>query len=269
MNIGADDYIMKPFDIDDLLVSIQTRLKKKDVAAREVEDLRLNISSMIPHEMRTPLTVIQGYASLLADPEFLGDQKSIINMAQTIGKTTARLFRMVENYILYTRLKLYDQGSQKLAMWTEVGLLTANMVSDVVHGLANSYDRSGDVELNLDITELLVVKEAFIKAIQEILDNSLKFSEPGSPIKVQLYDQDKHVCCCIQDEGSGMSPEQQAKVQAFMQFDRQMQEQQGSGLGLMIAMTLAAINEGKIEINSIKNGGTEVTLTFCNLSAPT
>ena len=66
MNIGADDYIMKPFTIPDLLSTIQSRLLKQETIVKKAESklevLRQNITHSLPHEMRTPLTALIGYS---------------------------------------------------------------------------------------------------------------------------------------------------------------------------------------------------------------
>src|SRR5436305_2760522 len=70
MELGADDYLPKPFTIDALYAAVETRLKKsqalRDEAEKKLTDLRENISMMLPHEMRTPLNGILAYGELVA-----------------------------------------------------------------------------------------------------------------------------------------------------------------------------------------------------------
>ena len=104
------------------------------------------------------------------------------------------------------------------------------------------------------------------KIIEEITDNALKFSEPGTKVRVSSEDHDAEILIIINDEGRGMSREQIGRVTAFQQFERHHYEQQGAGLGLVIAKTLTEIYGGSLTIESMEKGGTTVTIRL--LKAP-
>ena len=82
MTLGADDYLTKPFKIDELLSAIQTQLKKHAAAQQQLEDLRLKLSIMLPHEFRTPLSAILGYSSLLKTSAHTLTPEKIRHMAE-------------------------------------------------------------------------------------------------------------------------------------------------------------------------------------------
>ena len=111
MELGADDYLPKPFTTDALYAAVDARLKKaqtiRDEAERKLAHLRDNISLMMPHEMRTPLNGIISNAELLAHfaPRSSSRRKSR-EMGQEILKSSQRLERLIENFLIYAQLEL-------------------------------------------------------------------------------------------------------------------------------------------------------------------
>ena len=110
MELGADDYLPKPFTTDALYAAVDARLKKSqtihDEAERKLAHLRDNISLMMPHEMRTPLNGIISNAELLATSAATLKPNEIAEMGQEIYKSSQRLERLIENFLIYAQLEL-------------------------------------------------------------------------------------------------------------------------------------------------------------------
>ena len=110
MELGADDYLPKPFTTDALYAAVDARLKKsqtvRDEAERKLAHLRDNISLMMPHEMRTPLNGIISNAELLATSAATLKPAEIAEMGQEIHKSSERLERLIENFLIYAQLEL-------------------------------------------------------------------------------------------------------------------------------------------------------------------
>src|SRR5215471_11096810 len=105
MELGADDYLPKPFTIEALYGAVDARLKKlqtvREEAERKLADLRENISMMLPHELRTPLNGILAYGEILStDAETLSTQE-VAEMGQVIHESGKRLERLIENFLIY------------------------------------------------------------------------------------------------------------------------------------------------------------------------
>src|SRR5215471_13275226 len=98
MELGADDYLPKPFTIEALYAAVEARLKKVNVVRQEAErklaDLRENISMMLPHELRTPLNGILAYGEILAAEATSIPPKDIADMGQVIYDSGKRLERL-------------------------------------------------------------------------------------------------------------------------------------------------------------------------------
>jgi signal transduction histidine kinase len=107
------------------------------------------------------------------------------------------------------------------------------------------------------------VSELDLKKItHELVDNAFKFSSPQTPVHVTLCVQDERYCLRFSDHGRGMKSADISRIGAYTQFERGVYEQQGAGLGLIIAKRLSELYEGQLTIESIYGEGTTVTVTL-------
>ena len=123
---------------------------------------------------------------------------------------------------------------------------------------AERADRAADLVLDLRDVPLAISEDYFAKIVDELLDNAFKFSSPGSPVEVRATTRGSHFFLRITDHGRGMKVEHIAGVGAYMQFERKVYEQQGSGLGLTIAKRLTELHQGELNIQSEIDLGTTV-----------
>src|ERR1700722_10095769 len=118
MELGADDYLAKPFTTDALYAAVEARLKKaqtvRDEAERKLAHLRDNISLMMPHEMRTPLNGILSNAELLAQSAATLKTSEISEIGKEIYKSSQRLERLIENFLIYAQLELIAADPQNV-----------------------------------------------------------------------------------------------------------------------------------------------------------
>jgi DNA-binding response OmpR family regulator len=107
MELGADDYLPKPFTIDALYAAVEARLRKAQTVRQEAEkklaDLRDNISLALPHELRTPLNGILAYGEILAQESATMPPQEIAEMGHVIHESGKRLERLIENFVIFAR----------------------------------------------------------------------------------------------------------------------------------------------------------------------
>lgn len=265
MELGADDYLPKPFTLDALYAAVEARLKKaqtvREEAERKLSSLRESISMALPHELRTPLNGILAYGEILtADAETL-QPGEISEMGQVIYQSGRRLERLVENFLIYAQIELLSADPQKVhSLRGKSTAHPAALIDDHARKQANESGRTPDLQLRLVDAPIPISEEYLAKIVVELLQNAFKFSEIGSPVIVELVETQDAFVLTVSDRGRGFSTEHITKVGAYMQFDRKLHEQQGLGLGLAITRRLTELHAGTFAIQSEKGSGTTVTI---------
>ncbi|MDX2255481.1 MAG: response regulator [Pseudanabaenaceae cyanobacterium bins.39] len=265
MNLGADDYLEKPCTKNELLSAIATRLNKQKEVEQRIEEkmniLRSSITLALPHEFQTPLSGIMGLSDLMMEQsqDLMADD--IYEYAQGIYNSAQRLHRLIQNYLLYSKITVWR--SQSNPQFDSIcSYASQAFICDLVNYKAKHYNRLNDVELDIQEAELLISTDNLSKIIEELLDNAFKYSVIGSKVRICTTFKDKKWTFTIEDHGRGMSSEQISLIGAYMQFDRQVYEQQGIGLGLSIVKGLVDLHHGCLEIDSQANIGTKISVIF-------
>lgn len=265
MELGADDYIPKPFTRDELLSAIHTRLAKQSVVRQnyeqKLEDLRQSIVLALPHELRTPLTSLVGFAELLMMDAEVADTSQIETMADAIYTAGKRLQRQIQNFLLYAQLDLiqFDQdGIDQLRRdrLSEPG----NVIEEAAWQVAAGRSREPDLVVQTSNASVEISESHLQKIVQELVDNAFKFSSPGARVQVAGSSDTSVYIFSVRDQGRGMTPEQIRNAGAYVQFDRRLYEQQGTGLGLSIVSRLVELLGGTLTIQGIPQQGTEIVV---------
>jgi two-component system, sensor histidine kinase and response regulator len=265
MALGADDYLEKPCTKDELLEVIAVRLgKQKAIEQRfeeKMEALRTSITLSLPHEFQTPLSGIMGLSELmmLQSEELLPSE--VYEYADGVHQSANRLYRLIQNYLLYSRLIV--MRSQGTTRFTSTYPCNSQMIIRTISDRkAKSCDRLDDLELDLAEIDLAFSSEDLTKITEELIDNAFKYSPTGSKVVLSSQVIDSRWIFNIHDSGRGLSDQQISDIGAFMQFDRQFYEQQGMGLGLSLAKILVEFYGGDIDIQSQENSGTNICISI-------
>ena len=267
MELGADDFLSKPFTSDNLIAAINTRLLKHrrvvEQASRKFDELRASMSITVPHEFRTPLNGILGYADIMRKQYEDLEPVEVGRMAERIHKNGKRLERLIENYLLYAQTELKQTDLHKKGDLFDTETPNAdNVIEQLASQKARDFGRSADLELSLSNGSVAITPKYFSKIVDELLDNAFRFSKSGSHVLVKSDNTQDHFSFSIADQGRGMTTEQVSQIGAFVQFERQYYEQQGQGLGLTIARRLVQLHGGTLDITSECGRGTTVTVTL-------
>jgi two-component system sensor histidine kinase/response regulator len=255
IEVGADDYLTKPFSRDELVGAVRSNFERRAVieqqGERTIDELRSAITHSLPHELRTPLNSILGFGTLLLDmPTY--DLSEVRELSGFIVKSAQRLHRVIENILLSVQVALISTDVERVHALRQNSLNDpAGIVSEVALLKARSFTRENDLVLDLSTLPILMTEESLRKIVEELTDNAFKFSASGSPVVVTLKPSASALLLTVENEGRGIQADQIQRIGAYLQFERQLYEQQGLGLGLSIVSSLAGLYGGSLTINSI------------------
>lgn len=266
MNLGADDYLTKPFTVAELMGSVHARLRMScnihRVTEERLDKLRNSILLTVPHELRTPLTSVLGFSEMIVTEGQEMEREQIMRMARHIYTAAVRLSRLVENHLIYAQTEIIQLDAQRAKSLATGTCKALAAVQEVAQETALRAGRGPDLTLDVSEAELAIQEEYLRKIVSELVDNACKFSVEPAPVTVRGAASDRAYRLEVIDQGRGMSADDIAQIGAYSQFERKFYEHQGAGLGLAIARRLAEIHEGQLEIVSAPGKGTLVRLTL-------
>src|SRR5262245_11803406 len=189
MELGADDYLTKPFSPKELMAAVNARLEKQAelqrLSDRKLNELRGNLTLALPHELRTPLNGIMGLAHLMMEDYSHMPPEEVLESARFMHESALRLHRLIENFLVYSQIELMASESKILLVNDSIKPVA---VQDVAPSLARKvaarHKREGDLLLKIENANLFVPTENLAKIVEELVDNAFKFSEPGKPVLV-------------------------------------------------------------------------------------
>ena len=266
MELGADDYLPKPFKVDELYATVNARLRKartvREEAERKFSHLRSQITLMLPHEMRTPLNGIISNAELLATVnEFPLPAAEIAEMGREISTSGQRLERLIENFLVYAQLEIVANDAESVKALRDARTdQPAEILRRTATALADRTARLHELVVEAVDFPLPMAEDYFRKIITELVQNAFKYSSAGSPVRVRLAAPGGEVEFSVRDAGRGFSPEQIQRIGAYVQFERKMQDVEGMGLGLAIAKKMTELHGGTLTIESGQGTGSIVTV---------
>lgn len=269
MERGADDFLVKPFTREELIAAINAQRKKREkfktVIEKRVDELGKIITNALPHEFRTVLSQIVGSARYIKSDLKNLDLEDIMEISSDILQSAERLNKITENYLIYTRIESFMSSPKKRQQLRtfKTDEPTASLV-DLSSTIAEKYNRINDLDIEGDASNIFieVSTESYHKIINELVDNAFKFSKEGQKVKLKFWLQQPFLYVRIEDKGIGIDKESLDKIGAYVQFDRNINEQQGLGLGLAIAKKLVELHSGNFLMQSEPGEGTSVVISL-------
>ena len=264
MSLGADDYVTKPFAPEDLLKTIEVRLKRMALVNRRLSQQQQFLTRVIPHELRTPLTGIIGYSDLMMIAGEAGEPlaaNDLLDYGRNIGRSGQRLLHIAEDFSLWSWLESMTI-ERKASRWS--GLTKAEITVEAVRSwceeCVSGFGRSSDFTVEGETAIAMVPEQGLGPVIAHLVSNGLKFSLPGSAVHVKIMKSAQACEIQVADGGRGMNDAELEQVGVMRQFHRDRFEQQGTGMGLALARSFAELAGGGLTLtNNIPGPG----LTAC------
>jgi two-component system, sensor histidine kinase and response regulator len=268
MESGAADYLTKPFSPTDLLKAVAAQLARQSFSNRaaqaKLEQLRSSINLALPHELGTPLNGILGMSTLLIEGKGELSAPETLEIAYSIQDSAFRLYRLTQNFLLYADLELIASNPKRMqALRQGQGrCFSRSTITEIVHQKAQEFKRVTDLRVEVHNAPLSIGEDKLKKAVEEVIDNAFKFSEVGTPVDVRGDFDGKTFTLAVTNYGRGMTASQIADLGAYLQFNRAVYAQQGTGLGLILAKRLVELHGGLFTISSVPEQQTTVEITF-------
>lgn len=276
--LGADDYLIKPFHSTLLMARIRSSLEKKQYrdkqkkiidqlgksceALKKIEELRNDLTSMLVHDLNSPLTAIKGYSQYLR----IQSKKSKFNEEEFLD-SNQRILEAVYDMESLIRGIL---DSHKI----EEGGMTFDLISVpcikfvrehferfVIH---KNRSRIFEFDVNCEESWILADIDLFTRVIQNLLMNAYKFTTTEDRIKVSVTQQGDQTVIRVEDTGCGIPPQFMDKLftKFFQAEGRKKGRKYGFGLGLYFCKLAIEGMKGQIECESESGKGTSFILTM-------
>ncbi len=221
----------------------------------ESDRLRKQMTADIAHDLRTPLTVINGYVESMRD----GDLAVTPERLELIANETTRLSKMVDDLRL---LSIADAGELNL----QKQLSTPNEL--LQHCLKLFEDQAIRKSITLKLEPLstnpkvLIDEDRMIQALSNLLNNAIDYSPEGSQVLLRLSETNTEVIFEIIDSGPGIDPSELPYIfERFHRADRSRQKSDShSGLGLAIAKAIITAHQGNISAQTVLGQGTKIQI---------
>ena len=243
---GADDYIGKPFDNEELLAKVKvfTQLKNKE----EVDQVKGDLLTLITHETRTPVSGIIGCAELLANDSSLSDEGK--ELAQLIAKSGQQLFQFMKNAVLLCKLKA---GLELHQNPEPVSIMLANVINNLVEEHLDD-----NITMSTDFDDSLILQADWpllINVFKFVIENAYKFSPADGKITVKSWSEEGIVYVTVTDEGPGVEPHLRDQIFDEFAIKDVAHHQKGQGISLAICRYILHYHRGSIHVEGEPGSG--------------
>ncbi len=226
---------------------------------KSIDQLRKELIANVSHDLRTPLAVIQGYTETLhmKNAELSTEEQQ--GYLEVISSGSERLAKLISQLFEYSKLESNQVQPEKEPF----------LISELANDIYKDYSiltLKKNINLKLSMSEDIPLVFADIslveRAIQNLMDNAVKFTPENGEIVMKIKTLETHVEIIIQDTGPGIDKENQALVFERYKQTKVGQEKEGAGLGLAIVKKIMEIHDSNITVMSIPNEGTEFSFAL-------
>ncbi len=243
---------------DDKIAEIREIKRKFNAMVRDlsnIETLRCDFTANVSHEFKTPLSSIEGYATLLYNSDLSEEKKR--RYIQKIIDNSRKLSTLTSDILLLSKIENQEffDGNREYRLDEQIRKCI----------LMLEYKWSAkEIDFDIDMEKTVYCgNEALLERVWiNIIDNAIKFSNPSSEISVKTEHSGDSLSVKVRDFGVGMNKETQKRIfERFYQSDSSRREE-GNGLGLALVKRIVDLSKGNIEVESAPEKGTEITVTL-------
>jgi signal transduction histidine kinase len=241
----------------------EAELHKTLAREKELGQLRSKFVSMVSHEFRTPLGIIQSSAEILSDYLERLEPGERRDHLLSIQKNTRRMAGLMEEVLLIGSIEAGKMDFKPAV------LDLRNFVRRLADEVLSATDRRCPIDLKLGVLPVHIRgDERLLRHIfTNLLTNAIKYSEPGQPVQFEIDCDDTAIVSTIRDRGIGIPEADQEWLFSAFHRGSNVGERPGTGLGLLIVKRCADLHGGKISLKSAPGQGTTATFRLPKLIA--
>ena len=233
----------------------------RDITAQRREaELQNTFISVISHELKTPVSIIKGYASTLARQDATFSQETLREGLMIIEEEADRLARQIQDLLDVSRVAA---GNVRL---DRSDFPLASLAADVVRGFAAQTEGMFEFELRFpdEMPPVHGDYERLRQVLTNLVSNAVKYSPDGGTIRIGSRAEGDMAIAYVSDQGIGIAPEEQEQIfERFYRVDNRLRrETQGSGLGLYLARAVIEAHGGTIRVESQLGRGARFLFTL-------
>ncbi len=258
MALGADDYITKPFKIQDVLDTINTRLEKRKYQSEKITNFKEDFFHNTSHNFRTPLVSIIGFSEILLNDYYNLDDEEILNIIRKIKRAGESLKEDINKFLFYSQ---YVSEHEEEIAKNEIYDLNTFQINSLLLKKAIEYNREQDLQININPMQTNIKLELIEFMLVELVDNALKNSIEGTPIIVSMECKDGNNVFKVTDYGSGINLSKIKNINGFTLQNFSKNNKYCLGISLTIIQKIVKLYKGFINIISENENGTEVIVT--------
>ncbi len=239
----------------------QRKIEAANLDLVHANQAKADFLSIVSHELKTPLSVINGFLSLILDDRYRNDTVNLMEAVQICKRRGEQLSRMIDELIDLSRL---DAHAMILNMER---VAPATLLRETAEQLQEDLQRK-HIRLSYDLPPHLPLLTCDPAKFQQIfinlLGNAIKFSPEGEEIKLGCEERENDFLFTCRDKGIGIPPQEQEKIfDKFYQVDSSATRRYGgAGLGLSIVREIVRLHGGEIWVKSAPGEGACFFLTF-------
>ena len=234
--------------------------KAADILNRQ-NQARANWISGVSHDIRTPLSMIMGYSKLIADEDSLN--VDVRKKAEIISQQSVKIRELIQDLNLVSQLEYEMQPIHKAAI--RIASLVRTYVADLLNGgLPDQYSIDVDISANAEITTFECDARLISRAINNLVQNSIRHNPDGCDIMLSLDHREDQVFLCVADNGIGLPAEKLKELQERPHYIESTDDRLDlrHGLGHILVQQIVKAHNGTMQIESENQKGFKVMLIF-------
>ena len=219
-------------------------MQKANLKLKELDELKTEFISIASHQLRTPLSIIKGYTSLIEDGAYGEVNKKERVILHNIDTSNERLIKLVDEFLNVSRI---EQGR------TQFRFAEMNIVSLTEEVITELKEKSNPknirliLQVVLEVEKIIADEEKIRHCVFNFVDNAIKYSPVGSRIKVVLEPKNGGLNLQVFDAGVGLDKKDLTQLfQKFYRSPNVMRDFQGTGLGLYVVKEFITAHHGKV-----------------------